>query len=245
MFETGGSGNGQDNPNGEQGSTPQLPEGGHAKFYNPQTGAYNWEAHAREQSWIASQRRDGERGNPDQGRTQASLSTEQALDRVARAALSGKEDLDARIALRQAGIPDSVVASHVNAARVSGERVKEEVVSYAGGKEAVTQMQQWARSNLSETDRAALNHALSGPSWKMAIDWVKGRMGGAMNAGNLNVDQQLGMGGSEGSFSSRADMLAAQRDPRYQTDPAFRQQVFAKVRNSSWFGQPRKPVRLN
>lgn len=221
-------------------STPGIPEGGQAKFYNAQTGAYNWEAHSREQAWVNQQRSTGQpNGQPAPGTQQTSTGNPNAdavLQELAADVARGGNGIQARIKLAQMGIPETMVEAFAGNVVNQQQTAVRGIQEYAGqalmgdpakGTEAINAMKTWVNQNLPADKRAELNRMVQSGGTKIAIDYVKSLMGGVPNAPRVDMG---GMpGGAAQGFASKAEMTTAINDPKYRSDPAYRAQVRARV----------------
>lgn len=220
-----------------QPSAPALPEGGHEKFYNPSTGAYNWEAHAREQSWQQQQRGQ----TPAQPQAPASTGNgniDGALNELANDVMNGGQGIQARVKLAQMGVPDALIESHVANVQSQREGAVNNVKSYAAqqimgdptkGDEAISQMQAYVAQNLPPEERSKLNRLVQTGNAQVAIDMVANMMRGS--GGAPNTDFRQGGSGFDTTtpFSSQQEMIAAINKPEYRNDPQYRASVQARV----------------
>ena len=106
---------------------------------------------------------------------------------------------------------------------------------YVGGDQAYTDMISWASSNLEEAeinmydavmeagDRNAAFFAMQALAYK-----YNDKIGveGKLLQGKAPSNQTKG-------FKSQAEVVTAMQDPRYDRDPAYRQEVMAKLENSN------------
>lgn len=119
------------------------------------------------------------------------------------------------------------------------------VYDVAGSKEAFGEFQKWTgeEGNVSEAEERAINKVLAEDPeagatllqplierWKAA--------GGGTAARDITEKGKEGGDGGDASkakpFKSWAEQLAAQEDPRYKSDPAYREEVYARVAASSY-----------
>lgn len=139
--------------------------------------------------------------------------------------------------MAKAGISKEMVDEFVQYRVTQGDLVRDEVLRPYGGMEAVGQMVEWAGKNWTEDQANSFNEAVNSGS-KAKIDL-------AVKALKADYDKKNGVrptlvtpsGGSSansGAFSSLQDMMAAQRDPRYNSDPAYRDSVMAKLARSKF-----------
>ena len=109
--------------------------------------------------------------------------------------------------------------------------VKNEV----GGSEAYTAMLEWAGDNLAPDEIEAYNSMVESGNLSQAKVAAKGLYAQYVSAGGK--PPQLSQGTTSGSavkpFSSTAQITQAMSDPRYASDPAFRQSVQDRIEISS------------
>lgn len=103
------------------------------------------------------------------------------------------------------------------------------VVQIAGGEEQYREMQRWAVATLSPEERAAFNETLNSgdlAAASLAVHGVVSRWKAA-NAGPLAGQLQGDpvSGGGARPFGSMREMIEAQKDPKYKSDPGYRREV--------------------
>ncbi|WP_067516897.1 capsid assembly protein [Endozoicomonas ascidiicola] len=137
--------------------------------------------------------------------------------------------------LEKAGIPKAYVDQYISGVQAEGEQMREALFEEIGGEESFTAMSSWATVNLSESELAAYNQTMETGD----LDAVRSAvMSLAFRFERANgKDPQLigGQGKSaEGQgFESVAQLTEAMKDPRYQSDSAYRANVEAKLARSS------------
>lgn len=109
-----------------------------------------------------------------------------------------------------------------------------ELRGIAGGDEGYQEMIAWASENLSPQDIQRYDNVIAGGNYdaiSFAVEALKSKYTEAMG-----VEGQLFKGkpasSSKDVFRSQAEVVAAMSDPRYDRDPAYRQDVFAKLERS-------------
>jgi len=109
-----------------------------------------------------------------------------------------------------------------------------ELRGIAGGDEGYQEMIAWASENLSPQDIQRYDNVIASGNYdaiSFAVEALKSKYTEAMG-----VEGQLFKGKPAGSskdvFRSQAEVVAAMSDPRYDRDPAYRQDVFAKLERS-------------
>lgn len=117
------------------------------------------------------------------------------------------------------------------------EATAHEVYTAVGGEEVYQRMAAWARVNLSPQEQDAYNNIMNGGNSSaihLAVAGLEARYRKALGA-----DPRLlsGGGGAEdlSVYRSAAEVTEAMRDPRYKTDPAYRQDVAARLLRSDIF----------
>ena len=110
-----------------------------------------------------------------------------------------------------------------------------QIKNYAGGEEGYTQLMQWSGENLDQADVEAFDQLVDSGNArliKLAVAGLKAEMEksvgfeGEMATGRA-PRQQVDV------FRSQAEVVQAMSDPRYDRDPAYRQDVFEKLGRSN------------
>jgi len=142
-------------------------------------------------------------------------------------------------ALEARGLNRDLVDSYIAGQHALAHRSIQAAYEVAGGQEAYGSMVQWAAQNLSVAEQEAYNKAVeSGDQGQrdMAIAGLRARWQGTQSPSSpqlLGGDNSPHAGAPP--FESKAQMTAAMNDPRYKTDPAFRQEVMNRLKHSSIF----------
>ena len=118
---------------------------------------------------------------------------------------------------------------------LSSEEVNQ-IVNFAGGEEQYAAITEWAGENMAEAyvdafdavvdsgDPAAIQLALAG---LMATYYEQNGYEGRMYSGKGAAEQDASV------FRSQAEVIAAMNDPRYDKDPAYRNDVFDRLDRSN------------
>ena len=97
-------------------------------------------------------------------------------------------------------------------------------------------MSQWAKANLSAEELTNYNTQVNSSNSKIRGQAIRGLH--AQFSADSGEGKPLVHGGSTtsttGGYGSRAQMIAAMQDSKYQSDPAYRAEVEAKVARSSF-----------
>lgn len=141
-------------------------------------------------------------------------------------------------ALEKAGLPRSFVEQYIagqQAMSVQQAATIQESIGGAGNYEA---MAEWAGENLADGDLDAFNAIVEGQSVEQARVAVKGLYAQFQAAGGKGP--ALVQGSTSGDagvkpFGSTAQVTEAMRDPRYASDPAYRENVEKRMAVSSIF----------
>jgi hypothetical protein len=232
-------------------SIPTMPEGGFEKFYDKKTGAYNWQAHAKEAEFKLAQKGgkkpDGQAAKPNQLELGTEAGDQAAADIVAKAGLdinelgsqirtAGDISDEAKAKLVEQGIPAELIEDYVSLAKYRIENETASALTYIGGEDEWKALNEWATANLSKAEQATYNEMLQGEGWKVAIDTLKakraaakpGAKEGNLRTGNVNASS------SATGYASKAEMTRDIQDPKYKTDPAFRRMVAQRIAVSTY-----------
>lgn len=132
-----------------------------------------------------------------------------------------------------AGVSREFLSRYVEARAVLIERQAEELMAVAGGREQWGKIAEWARANLPERALATFNEAVSRGSMEMAKLAIEGIVA-RYTAANANVPKLIGgTAAGPSGFRSAAEIKQAMADPRYATDPTYREEVQSRLRAST------------
>lgn len=133
------------------------------------------------------------------------------------------------------GLDKQLVDSYINGQQALADRGVSEIQNTVGGKENYDKLVQWASENLSESEIKTFNDTIEKGTTeqaKFSIKAVHSRY--QLESG---VEPQLVQGTKTASggeaFRSSAQVIEAMNDKRYETDPAFRDEVARKLKNSN------------
>ena len=223
-----------------------------AKFYNPQSG-YNWQAHATEANFRASQGTDVE---ADVQTEAPAPVVEPASPEVAQNAISQAgldfPTLEAQVvengtiddvsfkALEDIGIPRSIVSDYIESISDRATSQVAAVIDAFGGDENLNRVKAYATENYTEAEMLGFDEQLADPNqYQAVVDMLRHKAGVLPGSTGtpLAAPNALG-GGMDGvqGYASDAEMQVDMRDPRYKRDAAFRQHVTSKVAASSYGG---------
>ena len=143
--------------------------------------------------------------------------------------MSSRELVEAYMEAQAAQPPDSMEES----ADIS-DAVVNEVKNYAGGEEAYTNMVTWASNNLDQKSIEAFDSIINSGSVdaiKLAVNGLKSEYQNAVGYEGTMLTGKAPQN-TKDVFRSQAELVAAMSDRRYDNDPAYRQDVIAKLERS-------------
>ena len=214
-----------------------MPENGHDKFYNQETGDYSWENHSKELQYHLDQKgtQDGAAEEPKDA-TSSPVDWDVISDKLGTSRNLEESDFEK---LTGMGIPREVIESYIELLETGNEAAQAKTIEYAGGQESIDQMFGWAQQNLTEDEIGNYNSILASPNWRMAVDSLRvaAGMAGSSTAEDAGIPELLEGSSAPQSgtgFSSSQEMISAMSDPKYKSDPAFRNQVRLRVGRSNF-----------
>ena len=139
-------------------------------------------------------------------------------------------------ALEKAGIPKEYVEAYMEGIKTQIQSESSKIQESVGGAEAYQEMTEWALDNLSEGEIEAFNSIVEKGTIEQAKVAVKGLYARYVSEGSGSSPKLL-QGGTRGTgvapFTSAAQVTAAMRDPRYDKDASYRQEVQQRMAVSS------------
>lgn len=139
-------------------------------------------------------------------------------------------------ALAARGIPKEAVDSYVNGQQAIANQIRADILGKVGGEEKYVEMVSWASDNMSTDEVVAYNAIMNsgdGTQIALAVEGLRSRFVTA------NGEQPQLLNGGSGHnqnagdvFRSVAELTTAMKDPRYPTDPAYRNDVQLKLGRS-------------
>ena len=110
-----------------------------------------------------------------------------------------------------------------------------QIKNYAGGEEGYTQLMQWSGENLDQADVDAFDKLVDSGNArliKLAVAGLKAEM-----EKSVGFEGEMATGRAPRQqadvFRSQAEVVQAMSDPRYDRDPAYRNDVFEKLGRSN------------
>jgi len=131
------------------------------------------------------------------------------------------------VELEKAGISRDMVEAYIRGQESLATSQALDIQNEVGGNANYNAMADWASDNMSDGDLDGFNSIVESGSIDQAKMAVKGLYAQFISAGGQ--PPELSQGGTSGSsvkpFGSAAQVTEAMRDPRYSSDPAFRDNV--------------------
>lgn len=140
-------------------------------------------------------------------------------------------------ALEKAGYPKAVVDAYLAGLDALADRYVQEVKNLAGGEENYARLIQFIGSqpqNVIDGFNAAIQTG-NIAQIQLALAGVQAQMTAAYGTANPSVMAGAQGAGNPQGYQTTAEMTKDMSDPRYQTDPAFTQEVYRKLQHSSLF----------
>lgn len=174
---------------------------------------------------------------PEAQEAQGSTGLDQeSLARYEQEAISKGELSEASLKeLESRGYPREIATAHVQGLLAQRKLAAQEVASAVGGTEVVTSALRWASENKSASEIAQINGALSSADPTTQALIIKGlvRESGAISGAVSGVDAPVL---TSQPYPSQAQWLADLKNPLYKSDPAFRNQVMARMKSTDLNG---------
>jgi len=147
----------------------------------------------------------------------------------------GELSEEAYEALAEAGLSRTLVDTWVAGQDALAGQLTSEIHNLSGGTDQYAAMMQWASDNLPESEVAAYNATMDRMDANEVRLAVQGLTARYRSEAEPNLLQGSTGAVSGGKFNSNSELTEAMRDPRYEKDAAYRQEVARKLARSSLF----------
>lgn len=142
--------------------------------------------------------------------------------------------------LEQAGISRDYADTYIAGVKALGEQIGNQVKNSVGGNETYANMVEWAQANYTSEQIQAYDNAVNSGDTQLAMITANGLKADYQNATGVygqEISGDVPSRMSEGLevFRSNAEITAAMKDPRYENDPAYRQDVLDRLERSDVF----------
>jgi hypothetical protein len=139
--------------------------------------------------------------------------------------------------LAKAGISKDMVQDYIDGQQARGQLIRQSVLGEIGGEDNFRAMSQWASVNLSAPELTAYNKLAESRDPEVAKMAVSNLYSKYTNANGRPAQRSVTAGKASGGnpgevFRSTAELTRAMSDPRYKTDPAYRQDIADRLRRS-------------
>lgn len=206
----------------EEETTEERPEWLDDKFKSPEDLAKAYNELQKKQS-TKSEKAEENTEEPAPSSKTSEVVSKASEDFAQNGELSDKSFVE----LEKAGISRDMVEAYIRGQESIATSQAMDIQGEVGGNANYNAMADWAADNLSDSDLDGFNSIVENGSVDQAKMAVKGLYSQFISAGGN--PPELSQGGTSGSsvkpFGSAAQVTEAMRDPRYSTDPAFRDNV--------------------
>ena len=202
----------------------ERPEWLDEKFESPEDLAKAYNELQKKQSSKESKSKKDDTPAEEEASISLNSSVQKATEEFAESgALTDKTFVE----LEKAGLPRSFVEAYIAGQESISTSQALDIQNEVGGNANYNAMSDWASENLSDGDLDGFNSIVESGSVEQAKMAVKGLYAQFISAGGN--PPELSQGSTSGSsvkpFGSAAQVTEAMRDPRYSSDPAFRDNV--------------------
>ena len=152
-------------------------------------------------------------------------------------AKKGKLSEQAYKQLEESGISRDLTNQFITGQTAVATQMQNEAYGLVGGQDQYSEIINWAADSLPQTTIDTFNKAVNSGSKEtihMAIQGLQAQYRSA-NGSEPTLVRGATNTVAGGVYESAAQLTAAMRDPRYKSDPAYRQEVAVKLQRSSVF----------
>lgn len=142
---------------------------------------------------------------------------------------------EAYAALEESGLSKSLVETWIQGQDAIADQLTSEIYNLVGGEDDYGNMIRWATENLPESEVEAYNATMDDMNPNQVRLAVQGLNARYRSEAEPSLLQGQAASTSGGKFNSNAELTEAMRNPRYEKDPAYRQEVASKLARSSLF----------
>ena len=145
----------------------------------------------------------------------------------------GELSEDTYKSLEKIGLSKMVVDTYIAGQQAIVNQQQMEITSEIGGMQEYQKLSNWAAENLSDSDLEAYNLTVESGTVDQAKFAIRSLYRQFQEAGAPTIAQGSVNGTGIPPFQSRAQVTVAMRDPRYETDPAYRDEVLKRLERSN------------
>ena len=149
---------------------------------------------------------------------------------------TGQLSEDAYLALQEAGIEPQMVDTWIAGQEAIADQQIDSIYNMVGGEQAYNQMLEWAGDNLQPWEMDAFNDQIENldANSMFAVQGLMARMQN-QEGSPPRLFQGEPSAYSAPKYDSLAQLTGAMSDPRYASDPAYRNEVASRLKNSALF----------
>ena len=136
-------------------------------------------------------------------------------------------------ALEAQGLNKIVVDSYIAGQQALVNQQQMEITAEIGGMQEYQKLSNWASENLSDSELEAYNLTVESGTVDQAKFAIRSLYKQYQDAGAPNIAQGSVNGTGIPPFQSRAQVTVAMSDKRYETDPAYRDEVLKRLARSN------------
>jgi hypothetical protein len=141
-------------------------------------------------------------------------------------------------------VPDFVIDDFMQGQKARLQQAYGEAANRVGGKDTLAKVFDWASKNLSKQEQATINASLATPSWEVTLLGLKSKYDTAQS-GKVTANEPARAGTKVGvsatnaainnlPYSSKAEFYTERSDPRFKSDPKFRQAVELRMSRTNF-----------
>lgn len=148
---------------------------------------------------------------------------------------SGELKEESYTALESMGYPKDLVNSFIEGQKALVANEQESLYAEVGGAEAYSKMSEWAAMNMTEEAKLAYNSAVQSGDMEQARLAIRGLRDSYSQSEGVAPNLLQGKANrmpAAAPFRSTAQLVEAMSNPKYKTDPAYREDVENRLRGS-------------
>jgi hypothetical protein len=141
-------------------------------------------------------------------------------------------------------VPDFVIDDFMQGQKARLQQAYSEAANKVGGKDTLARVFDWASKNLSKQEQATVNAALATSSWEVTLLGLKSKYETAQSAKVTSQEPpkstttKIGVASTNTTntlpYGTKAEFYAERSDPRFKSDPKFRQTVELRMSRTNF-----------
>jgi hypothetical protein len=147
---------------------------------------------------------------------------------------------------QKTGLPDYVINEYMQGQKAKLEMAYSKASELVGGREELNKLFVWASKNLTKAEQASINNNLSSPAWDVALYGLQAKYAKATQTSKPNEPKPTAKGQvpiastQQGltNYTTKREFYAERNDPRFNTDPKFRQYVEQRMMRTDFTKLP-------